>query len=159
MIPLNDEARRSPIGSGGDAPAVGAGSIRGARPVELTVVAVLGVASGVAQVGLGVVVIFGRYASGIAGTSSYAVVTVAGAALVLLGLLTVAVASGLRRGDRQARTVSTVLIALGVVGHAISALEGSSIPWAQAVAVVLSIAAIAVMWTGRSGKWFARPRP
>jgi hypothetical protein len=132
-------------------------SSRRAAPKELAVVVILGVASGIGEVILGVVVVFARYADSIQGTSAYSLVTITGAALILLGLLTAAVASGLLRADRTARIVCTVLLALGVAAHVATLLMSTSTAVAAAIAALLCVAAIIVMWTGRSSRWFGHP--
>lgn len=137
--------------------ATGSGKPRRARgPIELRIVIALGVLSGILQIIFGILVIFARYLSGVIQSHLQEVVTLLGAGLVLIGLLTAAVAWGLTRGDNSARIVVTVLLGLGsAAAVAVIVADGKDL-LIGLVPLVLSVAAGVVMWTGRTARFFAR---
>jgi holin-like protein len=107
------------------------------------------------EIVVGVLVILLRYAPDISDDLKR-FVTLAGAAGILIGFLTVAVASGIARGDRSARIVLTVLLAIGAALSIASAItDASDLPFSVANALV-SAGLIVVLWTGRTRAYFAR---
>jgi hypothetical protein len=137
--------------------ATGSGKPRRARgPIELLVVTGLGVLSGALEIIVGVLVIFARYLSSVIHSHLQEVVTLLGAGLVLIGLLTAAVAWGLTRGDSSARIIVTVLLGLGSAVAVAGIVADPEDLLIGVVPLVLSMAAVVVMWTGRTARYFAR---
>jgi uncharacterized membrane protein len=126
------------------------------RPAELTLVVVLTYISAIGSIVFGVLLILARYGVPESDGGVRGFVTIAGAAVVLIGFLTVAIASGIARGDRNARTIATVLLGLSVAASVVSAIVDPGDLWSQVVNVVISGGAISVMWTGRPARYFAR---
>ena len=83
------------------------------------------------------------------------VVTLAGAATVLIGLFIFTVASGIYRGDRVARIGLTVLLVLDLASDAYLGVMDPSEPLLRIGSAVLSIVILVVVWTGRSRRYFA----
>jgi len=124
------------------------------RPAELTVVVVLTYLVGFADVVLGALLILARYLPELESDAApRLVVTVAGAATILLGFLEIALASGIARADRAARIILTVLLALGVLLDVL-VLGAADDLWYQAADIVIAAAVIAVLWTGRVARFF-----
>ena len=126
------------------------------RPPELTVVVVLIYLSAIASIVLGVLLILARYAVSESDGAARAVVTIAGAIVVLIGFMIVSVASGITRGDRKARVLATVLIGLAGLVSLISLVLNPDDLWTQLIGVLINGAVIVVMWTGRARRFFAR---
>jgi len=126
------------------------------RPPELTVVVVLTYLSAIASIVLGVLLILARYAVPESDGAARAVVTIAGAIVVLIGFMIVSVASGIARGDRKARVLATVLIGLAGLVSLISLVLNPDDLWTQLIGVLINGAVIVVMWTGRARRFFAR---
>jgi hypothetical protein len=88
-------------------------------------------------------------------------ITLWGAAMILLGLLTIAMASGLTRGRNSARIFVTVLLSislvLSVVDVVVSPTDVSSW-WSLGIGGLLSALVILALWAGRSAEFFRRSR-
>ena len=124
------------------------------RPPELTAVVVLTYVNGGIEMALGLLVLLARYLPEIRGTELSTPVTVIGAAILLLGLLTAAVASAISRGERAARIILTVLVSIGVGLNVAILVTDPSTFVLHVAPVALAIAQIAVMWTGRARRYF-----
>ena len=126
------------------------------RPIELLVVTALGVISGGVEIVIGVLVIFARYLPSVALLHAREVVTLLGAGLVLVGLLTAAVSWGLTRGDRSARVIVTVLLGIGIIFNVAAIVADRDDLLVGLLPLVLAVTAAVVMWTGRPARYFAR---
>ena len=125
------------------------------RPIELLVVTALGVISGGVEIVIGVLVIFARYLPSVALLHAREVVTLLGAGLVLVGLLTAAVSWGLTRGDRSARVIVTVLLGIGIIFNVAAIVADRDDLLVGFLPLVLTAMAATVMWTGRPARYFA----
>lgn len=123
-------------------------------PPELLVAVVLGYLSGIAKVLDGIVLMFARYLPDMSDEERF-VITLTGACTVLLGLFIVATASGLTRARRDARLLVTMLLGVAVLFDVIT-LVAAPEQWFVIADLLLSIAALTVLWTGRSARFFAR---
>lgn len=124
-------------------------------PAELVVAVVLTYIAGVAQIVLGILLIFVRYVPDI-GASARFVVTVGGAVTVLLGLLVISLASGLTRARRDARVLLTVLFSIGLALAILVLLADASDVWIQVLNLAITAGLIVLLWTGRVARFFAR---
>ena len=127
---------------------------RRVRPPELTIVVVLTYVSAIAEIVTGVLVILARYAPGL-DPAFRSFVTLTGAAIVLFGFLTVAVASGISRGGRVGRMILTVILAASVLVTVLSLLLDFDRLSFQLANLLVSGVALMVMWSGRAGRYFA----
>lgn len=123
-------------------------------PPELIVAVVLGYLTGVAQILAGIAVMFGRYLPD-TNDAERLVVTIVGACIVLLGLFVITIASGLTRARRDARVLVTALLGVTIVLDVVI-LIASPDQWFVIVDLVLVAAAVTVLWTGRTARFFAR---
>jgi holin-like protein len=127
------------------------------RPGIVTFVVVLSYLAGLADIVLGILIIFARYIPDIvsAGYGVRLLVTLVGAATVLFGLLTIALASGISRGSRFSRWGVTGLLSAGfiltLILHFANADQDLSGVIIQAV---ICIVAILPLWVGRSRQYF-----
>ncbi len=126
------------------------------RPAELILIVVLIYASAIASIVLGVVMILARYILPDGDASARAVVTVAGAFVVLIGFMLVSLASGIARGDRNARVLATVLLGISATVSLVSLAVDPEDLWTQIIGVVVDAGVIVVLWTGRVRRFFAR---
>ncbi|KQM82566.1 hypothetical protein [Agromyces sp. Leaf222] len=122
-------------------------------PPELVVAVVLGYLTGVAQVIAGIAVMFGRYLPD-TNDAERLVVTIVGACIVLLGLFVITIASGLTRARRDARVLVTALLGVTIALDVVI-LFASPDQWFVIVDLVLVAAAVTVLWTGRTARFFA----
>ncbi|TIH37156.1 hypothetical protein D4765_08710 [Subtercola vilae] len=123
----------------------------------VTLVVVLIYVAGFVDIGLGLAAIFARYLPEVvaAGTTTRLIVTLVGAATVLFGLLSIALASGVSRGSRFARWGVSGLLLAGLLLTVVFAIaepgDGFSGVVTQAVACAV---VIAPLWLGRGGRYF-----
>ncbi|MGI9822875.1 DUF7144 family membrane protein [Agromyces sp. Marseille-Q5079] len=123
-------------------------------PAELLAAVVLGYLNGVTQIISGIALMFSRYLPDTS-EAERLVITVVGACTVLLGLFMITIASGLTRGRRDARVLVTVLLAIALALDVVS-LIASPDQWFVIAELVLAAAAVTVLWTGRTARFFAR---
>jgi drug/metabolite transporter (DMT)-like permease len=125
-------------------------------PAELVVVTVLAFATGVFDIVVGVVLMFLRYAHELEHSPYRSIVTITGAATVLLGLFVISLASGLTRGRRDARILLTILFSisfsLGLLVLVLDPIDG----WFRFVDLTVSAGIVVVLWTGRVTRFFSR---
>jgi holin-like protein len=127
------------------------------RPAEVTVVVVLTYISAIGAIVFGVLLILARYGVPDSEGGLRTFVTIAGAVVVLIGFLIVAIASGIARGDRAARLLATVFLGLSILASVVSAFVDTDL-WSQIANAVIGAAAITVMWTGRASRFFGSSR-
>lgn len=122
-------------------------------PIPVIVVVVLVYLSGVLDIIGGIVAILLRYASEVESGGHQLIVTLLGAAAILLGLLTFAVASGLFRGRRSARLIVTIVLGVSLVISLVQLVTEPTI--AHVLDVLITGLIIAVLWFGAAGRYFA----
>lgn len=134
--------------------------VRRRRPVELTVVVVLAYVQGVLDVGVGILLLLTRYLDEVRAEGDAFFMSVLGAAVILFGLLVIAVASGIARGDRIARIVLTVGVTLSLALDAASIIVAPTESWGSVASGVIGIAILLIIWTGRGARHFRKtPAP
>ncbi|WP_344739813.1 hypothetical protein [Microbacterium awajiense] len=126
------------------------------RPVLLTVAVVIVYVSALANVAVGVVVMLSRYD---VPEDSVLPVTLLGAAIVLLGLLIIAIASGLARGSHLSRVLITVYVALLAVGHVATIVSSDAWDWGSIVQLLAELFVVAVVWLPPGARHFTRAEP
>ncbi|PJJ65619.1 hypothetical protein [Compostimonas suwonensis] len=125
-------------------------------PAELLVATVLSYIAGIAEIVLGILLIFVRYVPDIDDTGDREIVTIVGAATVLLGLFVVSLASGLTRGRRDARILLTVLFSISFVLGLVVLFADADDAWFRVVDLAITAGIVCVLWTGRVARFFAR---
>ena len=124
------------------------------RPWELVVVVVLCCIQAVIAVATGVLLILDRLLDEFS-AGGVTLVTLAGAATVLVGLFLLTVASGILRGDRVARVGLTVLLVLDLASDFYLGWVEPDEPLLRIGSGILSIVILVIVWTGRSRRYFA----
>lgn len=120
---------------------------------ELVVVGVVGYISAYLTLGLGTLVVFARYTPGLSLREGM-IVTVVGAAVIMIGFLMISVVSGISRGDRASRIVLTALLSITVVIMLFTSLEAEDITVRFVVIILVIVGTIALLWTGRRRAYF-----
>ena len=121
------------------------------RPTLVTVVSVLTVISGVLDVLLGLVWLFTVDAD-----RTSTVAPVIGIAYIVLGIVQVAVARGLLRGDPRSRTVMTFAIILSFVTSSFALRAGGNPRALSTFDVVVAVIVLVVLYTPRANAFFTR---
>ncbi|UFS59831.1 hypothetical protein [Subtercola endophyticus] len=136
-------------------------------PASVIAVVVLTYIVGVLDILAGILVILLRYADDIDELGGQLPITLIGASTLLLGLLTIAIASGLSRGDWMARVAATVIfgitLVIGVLALVVVLLAlatGTAVSTSTLVAtiveVVLVASVIVALYIGPAARYFAR---
>lgn len=118
----------------------------------MTIAVVLVYVTALAGVALGILVLLSRYR---VPRESILLVSLLGAAVILLGLLTIAVASGLARGSRFARLLITAYLVVSIVLHVVTIASTDVWDWSPTVQIVLEVLVIAALWLPPGTRFFA----
>lgn len=105
------------------------------------------------NVGLGILVMLSRYQ---VESAEVLWVSLLGAAIILLGLLTLGLASGLARGSRLARIGITLSFGALIVLHVLSIVTTDGWDWSSMIQLALQVAALLLVWTPPGSRHFAR---
>jgi cation-transporting ATPase E len=124
-------------------------------PPELIVAVVICYIVGVLQILAGILLLFVRYADGLDAVERL-VITIVGAATIMLGLLVISLASGLTRGRRDARAALTVLLSVSVLLAILAIVAGGQVTVFRSLDLLICLALLAVLWTGRTARFFRR---
>ena len=73
---------------------------------------------------------------------------------IIIGVVTILVARGLRHGRRTARSIVTVVMALQIITSAVALFGGNAQALSLIVQIVVSAAVIALLWTGAAKTFF-----
>ncbi|MGZ8803945.1 MAG: hypothetical protein ACXWZG_01405 [Microbacterium sp.] len=121
------------------------------QPILVRVAVVLIYLSGFASVAIGILVLLSRYR---VPTAEVLPVSLLGAGVILFGLLTIAVASGVARGRRLARWLLTIYLAVQSAQHVITIIRADTWDWTS-VAVIALYAFIAfAVWAPPGSRYF-----
>jgi len=128
-------------------------------PKRVIAVVVLTYISGILDIIAGILLILLRYDDAVRAAGDAFAVSLWGAGIILIGLLTIAMASGLTRGRNSARIFVTVLVSLSalvwVIGVIAAPTDGSSW-WSLAIGGGISALIILALWAGRPAEFFRR---
>ncbi|GAA1935351.1 hypothetical protein GCM10009775_28990 [Microbacterium aoyamense] len=122
------------------------------RPVVVTIAIVLVYITAFASVALGILVLLSRYE--VPGDEVLPV-SLLGAAIILLGLLIVAVASGLARGSRFSRTLITIYLVISLALRVTTIVTTDGWQWSAITQGILEIAVLAALWLPPGSRFFA----
>lgn len=124
-------------------------------PAELIGAVVICYIAGVAEILAGILLLFVRYGDGLDGVERL-VITIVGAATIMLGLLVISLGSGLTRGRREARVLLTVLFAVSAALSVVVLLTDGAVTAFRLLDLAISVAVIVLLWTGRAARFFRR---
>ena len=109
----------------------------------VTIAIVLVYLSALSSVALGILILLSRYRVPAADVLA---VTLVGAAIILFGLLMIAIASGLSRGSRFARVLITVYFGILVVLHIFTIVTTDDWDVFSAVQTIVQALVVAALW-------------
>lgn len=123
----------------------------GARPVGVTIVAVLAWISGLFSIIGGILLLI----SGVETASmNRGAITVAAIISILIGIIVIVVSLGLFRGSRGARTVVTIVFALNIINAIVQIFTGTQSLWTALLSALPAIIGIILLYTQRANAFF-----
>jgi holin-like protein len=122
----------------------------------VTIAVVLVYVVAFANVLVGTLVLLSRYS---VETGVVLAVSLLGAAIILVGLLLVAVASGIARGSRLSRILATVYLGILMSLHLVTLLTTDGWDWSAAVQFALGAFVLTALWAPPAMRHFAREAP
>lgn len=125
------------------------------QPVLVRVAVVLVYLSGYASVGIGILVLLSRYR---VEQAEILPVSLLGAGIILFGLLTIDVASGVARGRRLARLILTAYLAVQFVLHIVTIVTADTWDWTSAAEMAIYVFVAVAVWTPPGARYFRTER-
>lgn len=107
--------------------------------------------SGLSSVAIGILVLLSRYR---VEAAEVLPVSLLGAGIILFGLLTIAVASGVARARPAARLLLTLYLAAQLVLHIVTIFSTESWDWASGIALALYAFIGISLWTPPGSRYF-----
>lgn len=128
-------------------------------PKRIIAIVVLVYISGVLDIIGGVLLMLLRYADELQPDADRLVITLTGAGMALIGLLTIAMASGLTRGRPAARVFVSVLVVLSVLVESLdlaSSAGGMAEIVSFSVGAAVALLILLALWLGKGAAHFRR---
>ncbi|WP_439593422.1 hypothetical protein [Microbacterium sp.] len=122
------------------------------RPVVVTIAIVLVYITAFTSIALGILVLLSRYD---VPRDEVLTVSLLGAAVILLGLLMIAVASGLARGSRFSRLLITIYLVISLALHVTTIVTTDGWQGSAITQGVIEIAVLCVLWLPPGSRFFA----
>lgn len=121
------------------------------RPALLTIAIVLMYVSAFGNVALGILVLLSRYD---VDDSMVLTVSLLGAAIILFGLLLVAVASGVSRGSHLSRILATIYFGALAALNLVTIVTTSGWDWSAIVSLIIQAFVVVVLWVPPGARHF-----
>lgn len=121
------------------------------RPIVVSVAVAFVYVTGLVSVLLGILVLLSRYDQ--SSPDDVLTVSLIGAAIILLGLLIIGIASGIARGSGLSRITLTVYLAIQVPLHAL-AIAAADFDWIAVIQLALEIFTLVVLWLPPTNRFF-----
>lgn len=121
------------------------------RPVPVTIALVFIYLSGLGSAVVGILILLSRYR---VDADAVLPVSLLGAAVILFGLLTLAVASGVSRGSRLSRLLVTIYLGIELVLHVITIVTTDDWDWIGLVVIAVELFVLVALWAPPGSRWF-----
>lgn len=121
------------------------------RPVIVSLAVAFVYVTGMLSILLGILVLLSRYDQ--TGSGDILAVSLVGAAIILIGLLIIGIASGVARGSRLSRITLTVYLAIQVPLHGL-AIATADFDWIAVAQLVLELFTLVVLWLPPTNRFF-----
>lgn len=126
------------------------------RPVTVTVAVVLVALSGATNTAFGLLLLLSRYD---VPAADVVTVSLLGVGIVLFGLLTLAIASGLARGSALSRLLLTIYLAVQFVLHIVTIVASDTWDWTAVAQILVEIVLMLLIWTPPGARHFRAHAP
>lgn len=121
------------------------------QPITVRIAVILIYVSGFASVAIGILVLLSRYR---VDQAEVLPVSLLGAGVILFGLLTIAVASGVARGRRLARGILSVYLAVQFVLHIVTVVTADTWDWTSIAEMAAYVFIAVAVWTPPGARYF-----
>ncbi|MGR2752895.1 DUF7144 family membrane protein [Agromyces arachidis] len=130
-------------------------TVKGDRPVTVTIIGVLAYIAGMIDLVSGVILLFllpvQDVVDSFGGTGPLVAAAIGS---IVVGLVTVVVAGGLLRGSQVARMIVTVLQVLSIIGSLFLAVAYLGIPVGEWIGLAVSALVVILLWTPKASAFF-----
>lgn len=123
------------------------------QPILVRIAVVLVYLSGLSSVAIGILILLSRYR---VDKADVLPVSLLGAGVILFGLLTIAVGSGIARGRPGARLLLSLYLAVQFVLHIITIVSTDSWDWAAVIELILYVFIAVAVWAPPGSRYFQR---
>lgn len=117
----------------------------------VTIAVVLIYLSGLSSAAVGTLLLLSRYQ---VAPASVLPTSLLGAAVILFGLLTIAVASGVSRGRRLARVLVSIYLAIQLVLHIITVVTTDTWDWTAIAIIIAELFTAFALWAPPGARYF-----
>lgn len=121
------------------------------QPILVRVAVVLVYLSGLTSTTVGILILLSRYQ---VEKAEVLPVSLLGVGVILFGLLTIAVASGVARGRPGARLLLTAYLAVQFVLHIVTIVSTDSWDWVATINLLLSVFMGVALWAPPGSRYF-----
>lgn len=121
------------------------------QPVTVRIAVVLVYLSGLLSVAIGILVLLSRYE---VERAEVLPTSLLGAAVILFGLLTIAIASGVARGRRLARLLLTIYLAVQFALHIVTVVSADTWDWTSMLEMAAYAFIAIALWTPPGSRYF-----
>jgi len=119
--------------------------------VLVTIAVVLVYIGGLTSAAIGILILLSRYQ---VERAEVLPVSLLGAAIILFGLLTLAVASGVARGRRFARLLLTIYLAVAFTLHIVTIVSSDAWDWSAIVEMAADTFILVALWAPPGSRYF-----
>ena len=124
------------------------------QPILVRIAVVLIYLSGLTSVANGILILLSRYQ---VERAEVLPVSLLGAAVILFGLLTIAVASGVARGRRFARLLVSIYLVVQFVLHIVTIVSADTWDWTSLAEMAAYVFIAVALWTPPGSRYFRTP--
>lgn len=121
------------------------------RPVLVTIAVVLVYIGGLTSAAIGILILLSRYQ---VERAEVLPVSLLGAGIILFGLLTLAVASGVARGRRFARLLLTIYLAVAITLEIVTIVSTDAWDWSAIVEMAADAFILIALWAPPGSRYF-----
>ncbi|WP_238702578.1 hypothetical protein [Microbacterium caowuchunii] len=126
------------------------------RPLVVTMAAVLVALSGGLNTVLGLLLLLSRYD---VPADEVLTVSLVGVGILLFGLLTLAIASGIARASGLSRLLLTLYLAVQLALHTVTIFVSDVWDWTSIVQILLGVGVLVVVWSPPGSRYFGTHLP
>lgn len=121
--------------------------------LELVLITIGAYVGAYGTIAVGVIALFARYIPELTAEERF-ITTITGFAILMIGFLTISIASGILRGEKVSRVLFTVLTSIVIAFILLVNIASEQVSLSLSLIAALLAATIAILWTGRRRTYF-----